>query len=226
MLSLWRLEPFAGALENAGVVDQDGRPLSRNLNEAGTDTFEQQIDVQIRRRAAEIMDFFAAEAGLRRTLRPGERQRMLDQLLRQVSEERGDLLQEIAAATAPYRLPNTWDERADLIVRWLVLQAYAQLPGFGAYPGSPPTLAIAGDPRIRIVGAVGDIETNPAVARADDIALRQQLFTDRHRRDPSSATQDIAQALRPPGTNRGGSGRWLASPTRTTDTRLGARGVV
>ncbi|MBE3598521.1 MAG: hypothetical protein IMX02_06880 [Limnochordaceae bacterium] len=36
----------------------------------------------------------------------------------------------------------------------LLLQAYAQLPGFGTYPGSPADEAVSRDPRIRLIGGV------------------------------------------------------------------------
>lgn len=73
----------------------------------------------------------------------------------------------------------------------LVLEAYAQLPGFGDYPGSPPHLAVRRDPRIYVVtrgssSRVDDI-TNPALARADDIALLGQL--QRRRADTDAAHQ-------------------------------------
>ncbi|WP_324670169.1 hypothetical protein [Geochorda subterranea] len=59
----------------------------------------------------------------------------------------------------------------------LVLRAYAQIPGIGDYPGSPPHLAVARDPCIRIlrsISALGeaDMAASPAVARADTVADR------------------------------------------------------
>ena len=36
-------------------------------------------------------------------------------------------------------------------MRELFLQAYAQIPGFGEDPGSPPEVALAGDTRLRLV---------------------------------------------------------------------------
>ena len=247
MLPLWQLEPFATALENAAVVDPDGRPLSRKLREPDADRFEQQVEARARRQAAEIVDFFLAEAGRRRPLSAGELRRLLDELLGQVSEERGDLIQGIVAAIAPYRLPDGWDEDADLIVRYdggshalritperpadrderrireedrrfcdfvvaqlrqgssvplheLVLQAYAQIPGFGDYPGSPARLAVARDPRIRILGSISalgeaDMAASPAVARADDFALLSKLERWRTESDPA---QDAARRQRRP----------------------------
>lgn len=91
------------------VADEESRPLACRLSPPDWKRIRDEAEVRVRRRAAEIVDFFVGVAAGDRHLAPGERERLVDRLVERASEEQPDIVQTLVAAMAPYRLPEGWE---------------------------------------------------------------------------------------------------------------------